>query len=76
MLKRFRLKSFLVGAALGLIILFWYKPPVKVVYEYPHPDNVEKRVYKDTNGVCYKYAATEVNCDKHEGTLKEYPIQS
>jgi hypothetical protein len=75
MLKSFRLKPFLAGLVVGGFILFFYKAAPTVVVEYPHPDNVETRTYKDKNSVCYKYAANEVDCDKNEGTLKEYPLQ-
>jgi hypothetical protein len=75
MLKHFRLLPFGAGLAIGFLILIAYKPPKKMIYEYPHPENVKDRVYKDRNGVCYKYIAEKVNCDANESTLKEYPIQ-
>ena len=43
--------------------------------KYPHPTNVDGNVYKEKNGVCYKYASKEVNCDENEATLKPYPLQ-
>ena len=76
MLHHFRLLPFAVGVAVGVFFLFFYTTPKKVVVEYPHPQNVKDRVYRDTNGVCYGYSAEEVNCDANEGTLKAYPIQS
>ena len=57
-------------------MLLYYKPPRKTVYEYPHPQNVNERVYRDENGVCYKYSANKVDCDANEGTLRAYPIQA
>ena len=31
-------------------------------------------VYKDKNGVCYKYIATKADCDKNESRLKDFPL--
>jgi hypothetical protein len=66
---------FLVGLAIGGFILFFYKTPQQTIMEYPHPDNVKDRVYRDKNGVCYSYTSKEVNCDENEGTLRPYPLQ-
>jgi len=75
MYKHFRLIPFLVGLGIGFFIIKFYKTPATTVFEYPHPNNVKDRVYKDTNGVCYSYTSKEVNCDEHENTLKPYPLQ-
>ena len=75
MLKHFRPIPFIAGLLLGVVMFFFYKPPPSVVYEYPHPDNVKDRVYKDANGVCYKYNARQVDCNANEATLRTYPIQ-
>jgi hypothetical protein len=64
-----------MGIVIGIVgLLFWKQKPT-VVQKYPHPTNVEKNVYKDPNGVCYKYKSSEVDCDKNESTIKPYPIQ-
>ncbi len=76
MLQHFKLVPFLVGLAIGLFVFYFYTPPPLTVYEYPHPQNVKERVYRDNNGVCYKYSSTKVDCDANEGTLKQYPIQA
>ena len=46
-----------------------------MIYEYPHPQNAENRIFKDKNAVCYSYKSKEVSCDANEGTLKQYPLQ-
>lgn len=52
-----------------------YKPEKQIIRKYPHPSDSTGKVYKDPNGMCYKYATHEVNCDANEATLKDYPIQ-
>jgi hypothetical protein len=75
MLKHIRCIPFIVGVGLGVALLLFYKAPRKVVYEYPHPQNVNDRVYRDENGICYKYSSEKVGCDANEATLRQYPIQ-
>lgn len=73
--KQFKLIPFLAGIGVGLLVMVFVKAePVKIL-DYPHPDTVKQRVYRDKNGVCYKYTSVEVNCDENESTLKPYPIQ-
>ena len=47
-----------------------------MIYEYPHPSNVDTRTYRDKNDVCYGYSAKEVNCDQNEATIRPYPVQT
>lgn len=65
----------MIGLAIGLLILKFYKQPLQVIYEYPHPQNIKENIYKDPNGTCYTYSVKEVNCDANEGNLRFYPIQ-
>ena len=76
MLHHFRIMPFLVGIGLGVLMLLYYNPPPSIVYEYPHPQNMKDRVYRDKNNMCYKYTSKTVDCDSNEATLKPYPIQS
>jgi hypothetical protein len=75
MLHHIQFVPFLVGVLVGLFLLFYYDTPAVVVYEYPHPQNAETRIYKDKNGICYNYTSKEVSCDANEATLKQYPLQ-
>jgi len=38
-------------------------------------DNAGKIVYQDRNGVCFKYHADTVDCNKNEGRITTYPLQ-
>jgi hypothetical protein len=73
----FHLTPFLIGLAVGIsYILMGGRGAHEVIYKYPHPTTVDALVYKDPNGACYRYKVEEVNCDKNEGKLKEYPLSS
>ncbi len=76
MLQHFKLLPFIGGLIVGLLVVFYYRAPPTVVFEYPHPQNVNNRVYRDKNGICYSYNSTPVDCDANEATLKQYPLQA
>jgi hypothetical protein len=71
----FHLVPFIVGILLGLLyVMMGGNGAHEVIYKYPHPKTVDALVYKDPNGACYRYTVEEVNCDKNEGKIKEYPL--
>jgi hypothetical protein len=75
MLKHLRLVPFFAGLVIGIIAIFFIKPPQDIVHKYPTPETAGKTIYKDKNGVCYKYTANIVDCDKNEGRLKDFPLE-
>jgi hypothetical protein len=71
----FHLLPFLAGLVIGIIyIALGGRGVHEVIYKYPHPTTVDALVYKDPNGACYRYKVQQVDCDKHERELKEYPL--
>lgn len=75
MIKHFRIIPFIGGIIIGIIVLSNYKGEFATIFQYPHPDNIHERVYKDHNNRCYAYTAEETSCNDNEGTLKQYPLQ-
>jgi hypothetical protein len=47
---------------------------MSVTHKYPTPENCGKVVYKDKNGICYKYSTKQVDCDKNQSRLKDFPL--
>ena len=76
MLEQFRLVPFLIGLAIGIFLIFFYKPEKQVIYQYPQPDEATQKVFRDKSGTCYSYSIHEVDCDANESTLVDYPIQA
>lgn len=74
MLKHLRIIPLISGLVIGIIAVLFIKPQQNIVYKYPTPDTAGKVIYKDKNGVCYKYGATKVDCDKNESRLKDFPL--
>ena len=76
MLKHIRIVPLIFGIVIGIVAVLLIKPEKNVVYKYPTPDTAGKLIYKDKNGVCYKYNAKQVDCDKNESRLKSYPLST
>jgi len=76
MLKHLRIIPLLSGIAIGIIGILFVKPEKNIIYKYPTPENSEKIIYKDKNGVCYTYKANQVDCDKNESKLKNFPLNN
>lgn len=74
MLKHIEMIPLIVGIIIGIVGIYMLKPDKTVFFKFPTPDNCQKIVYKDKNGICYKYTAKMVDCDKNEDKLKPYPI--
>jgi hypothetical protein len=74
MLKHIKVIPFLAGLVIGIIAIMFINPEKTVVFKYPTPENSGKVTYKDKNGVCYKYTSKEVDCDKNESRLKDFPL--
>lgn len=76
MLKHIEIIPLVVGFVVGIIAVVFIKPQQNVVYKYPTPDNASTLTYKDKNGICYKYTAAQVDCDKNEAKLRPYPLST
>jgi len=71
----FNFMPFAIGVVAGVAyIAMGGKGSHEVIYKYPHPTTVDALVYKDPNGACYRYKVEQVDCDKNEKKLKEYPL--
>jgi hypothetical protein len=71
----FHLIPFILGLTIGIVyIALGGKGAHEVIYKYPHPTTVDALTYRDPNGACYRYKVEQVNCDKNEKKLKEYPL--
>lgn len=64
----------MIGIVVGIIGIYGIKPVMADVIKYPTPENCDRLIYKDKNGMCYKYNTKVVNCDANENRLKSFPI--
>lgn len=65
--------AFLVGLTIGIFLTYIYKPPPQIIIKHPTPENTNKIIYKNNDGSCYKYKATEVKCENYDVIL-EHPV--
>ena len=76
MFQHIRLVPLLIGLVIGIIGILFVKQTQNVIYKYPTPENAGKIVYKDKNDVCYVYKTQQVDCDKNESKLKDFPLNT
>lgn len=74
MIKHIKLIPLIIGFVIGFIAIMAIKPEMSVTFKYPTPENSGKIVYKDKNGICYKYSSKLVDCDKNQSRLKDFPL--
>lgn len=74
MIQHFIWWAFLIGLAMGIVGIFFIGPSIVTVLKYPTPELANKLIYKDKNGICYKYTAKDVNCDANESRMKTFPL--
>ena len=66
----------LLGAAIGIAAQFVIVPEKKVIIKYPEPSKADAMVFRDSNGTCFKFTASEVDCKSSEGQLNDFPLQN
>lgn len=66
----------MAGVIAGIFLICTMRLKVKEVIRYPNPENVNDTVYRDKNGVCFKFKSEEVSCEENNATLKEFPLSN
>jgi len=64
---------FLFGIVFGTILVVFFKEQKITIIDYPKP--FDNKQYHDKNGMTFQYITKEVDCDKNEKTIKDYPVQ-
>jgi hypothetical protein len=65
---------FLAGLFAGIFLIVTIRLKTKEVIRYPTPENAESTLYRDKNGVCFKFKSEEVSCDENKDKVTEYPL--
>ena len=67
---------FLISFAIGLFFIYILGPEKKTVHIYPSPENVDKVLFKDEAGNCFRFHGTNVECPTDESLISQLPIQT
>ena len=67
---------FFISLVIGLFCAYLFTPMPEVIIRYPTPENAGKIIYQDTNEVCYKYKAEEVQCPADKSKIKTDYLQN
>ncbi len=66
----------LVSFFVGILFIIFKTGELRSIVVYPHPGNVNRMLYKDQSGTCFKYKMKDAECDSVNGSeIKEIPIQ-
>lgn len=74
-MKYINVPVFIASLFIGLIMVYFTMPDMRVVYVYPTPDNIDKIQYKDTLNNCFRFKKKEVPCPNNEADISIIPIQ-
>ena len=47
-----------------MLAVYLIQPPVEFIDQYPNPHNIERVVYQDLAGDCYKFNMKDATCTK------------
>lgn len=71
---RFDLLFFTIGATIGIFLMYFFSSKPKIVVKHPLVDENNQTVFKDDDGVCYKYGKKEVSCENFGQNLSNVPL--
>ena len=60
----FQWTAFLISFGIGMLAVYVIQPAVTYVDQYPNPHNMDRIIYHDLAGGCYKFNAEDVECTK------------
>jgi hypothetical protein len=69
-------KYLVAGIVVGIIAQFVIKPEQKTIVRYPEPSKADSLTFRDSNNTCFKFKASEVECNTNEGNLLDFPLQN
>ena len=69
------LKYIILGVFIGIIFMYYLKPPSSSIIVYPTPDNSNKIEYKDKALNCFQFTPQKVKCPLDKNKIKTIPIQ-
>ena len=60
----FQWMTFLASFGIGMLAVYIIQPNMTYIDTYPNPNNIDRVVYKDFAGDCYKFKMDTVECTK------------
>jgi hypothetical protein len=66
----------ILGIVIGIIAQFVIIPEKRVIVKYPEPSKADTMIFRDSNGICFKFTASEVDCIANEKILQDFPLEN
>jgi hypothetical protein len=74
-MKYLNVPIFIASLIIGLIMVYFTMPDMRIIYVYPTPENIGKIQYKDNADNCFNFKQREVPCPKNESDISIIPVQ-
>ena len=75
LLKFINVPVFVLSLAFGLFLTYITNPPMRTIFVYPTPDNVNDLMFKDKSDNCFSFKANEVDCPDNPDDIEGYTVQ-
>jgi len=69
---KFSFFYFIVGFFIGFVLWYIFKYSPKIIIKQPDPNNSDGLLYKDEQGVCYRYRSKNINCPNDTSNLIKF----
>ena len=69
----FHWAAFFIAFGFGILAVYLIHPAVTYIDQYPNPHNVNRIVYQDLSGDCYKFKLEDATCSKD---AQEQPLSA
>ena len=66
---------FFLSFGIGILLIYMFSTPPRVIYKYPTPQNAGRITYIDNSKVCYKYRSEVVDCPSDPKKIKKHTLQ-
>lgn len=53
---------FMLALAIGVMFTYIFQEEPTIVFKHPSPDNINNTVYTNSEGSCYRYEMSNVDC--------------
>lgn len=62
---------FLLAIFITFFVLYMTSPEPKIILKYPSVKNKVSDIYKDDNGICYRYHRNEIKCPANNSLISK-----
>lgn len=74
-MKFIHFPTFIISLAIGVFMVYMIQPPMKEIYVFPNPENIDKVDYIDNTETCFGFKEEEIKCPNDMENVQKYWVQ-